>query len=152
VAQTVKLLGVPVDLYFEASRHMGEIAREFALISLGERSGANEHVPKGLLELVAELRGPLRGDVDAIRKQFEVAALAGKDTIDISIPADETAVDITQRITELIDAADEFCRSGDLLTLASSPEVVAWRHWWRDQVVGQARENADPVPWTAVSQ
>jgi hypothetical protein len=152
VAQTVKLLGVPVDLYFEASRHMGEIAREFALISFGERSGVNERVPKRLLELVAELRGPRRPSVDAIRLQFEDAARAGQATIDIEIPAEHTAVEITERITHLLDAADEFCRSGDLLTLASSPEVVVWRHWWRDQVVNQVREGADPVPWKAVTQ
>jgi hypothetical protein len=143
---------VPVELYFEASRHMGEIAREFALISFGERSGVNERVPGRLLDLVAELRGPRRRDTDAIRLQFEDAARAGRDTIDVEIPADETAVELTERITELLDAADEFCRSGDLLTLASSPEVVSWRHWWRDQVVGQVREGADPQPWTPVTQ
>jgi hypothetical protein len=59
---------------------------------------------------------------------------------------------LTDDITELLDAADEFCRSGDLLTLASSPEVVAWRHWWRNQVVRQVREDADPEPWTPVTQ
>jgi len=151
MARTVKLLGVPVDLYVEASRHMGEIAREFALISFGERSGVNERVPAGLLELVAELRGPRRREADAIRMQFEDAARAGHETVDIEIPGDDDAVEITERITTLLDTADEFCRSGDLLTLASSPKVVAWRHWWRDQVVGQVREGAAPQPWTAVS-
>jgi hypothetical protein len=150
MARTVKLLGVPVALYFDASRHMGEIAREFALISFGERSGVNERVPKELLELVAELRGRRRGGADAIRMQFEDAARAGRETIDVEIPAEPTAVAITESITQLLDAADEFCRSGELLTLASSPEVVAWRHWWRDQVVAQAGENAEPVPWTPV--
>jgi hypothetical protein len=150
VAQTVKLLGAPVDLYFEASRHMGEIAREFALISFGDRSGVNERVPDRLLALVAELRGPRRRSADAIRLQFEDAARAGLKTIDIEVPADDTAVEITERITALLDAADEFCRSGDLLTLAASPEVVAWRHWWRDQFIGQVREGASPRPWAPV--
>jgi hypothetical protein len=152
MARTVRLLGVPVDLYFEASRHTGEIVREFALISFGDRSGLNERVPAGLLALVDELRGPRRRDADAIRKQFEDAARAGRETIDIEIPADERAATLTERITELLDAADEFCRSGDLLTLASSPGVVVWRHWWRDQVVGQIREGAQPEPWGQVSQ
>jgi hypothetical protein len=152
VAQTVKLVGVPVDLYLEATRHMGEIAREFALISFGERSGVNEHVPAQLLELVDDLRGRFRGDTEAIRAQVEGAAHDGKDTVDIELPADETAAEITERITDLLDAADEFCRSGDLLTLAAPPQVVAWRHWWRDQVVGQIREGAEPLPWTPVTQ
>jgi hypothetical protein len=152
MAHTVRLLGVPVDLYLDASRHMGEVVREFALISFGDRSGVNEHVPARLLELVGRLRKRHARDADAIRAQVEEAAAAGRATVDIEVPADDTTVELTEDMTELLDAADEFCRSGDLLTLASSPEVAAWRHWWRDQVVGQTRGGADPVPWTAVTQ
>jgi len=152
MARTVRLIGVPVDLYFEASRHMGEIVREFALISFGERSGMNEHVPDRLLELADQLRKRYAHGADAIRSQFEDAARAGEETVDVELPADDTAVAITVDITELLDAADEFCHSGDLLTLASPPSVVAWRHWWRDQVVHQTRDGAEPVPWTAVAQ
>jgi hypothetical protein len=101
---------------------------------------------------VGDLRGRFRGDTDAIRAQVEAAARDGKDTVEIELPADETAAEITERITDLLDAADEFCRSGDLLTLAAPPQVVAWRHWWRDQVVGQVREGAEPMPWTPVTQ
>jgi hypothetical protein len=152
MARTVKLLGVPVDLYFDASRHMGEIVREFALISFGDRSGVNERVPARLLELVDDLRGRYARDTDAIRSRVEDAARAGNETVDIELPGDETAVQITEHITELLDAADEFCRSGHLLTLPASPQIVDWRHWWRDQVVSQVREGADPVPWTTVTQ
>jgi hypothetical protein len=152
VAPTVQLLEVPVDLYIKASRHMGEIVREFALISFGERSGVNERVPAGLLELVAQLRGEHRRATDAIRTRFEEAAARRDATIDLELPAEDAVADMTDRITELLDAADEFCRSGDLLTLAAPPQVVAWRHWWRDQVVGQIREGAEPMPWTPVTQ
>jgi hypothetical protein len=152
MARTVKLVGVPVDLYFDASRHMAEVVREFALISLGEPSGSNEGVPSRLLELVDRLRKRHSGDADAIRTQFEEAAAAGRTTIDVEVPADDSTVEITEDITELLDAADEFCRAGQLLTLAPSPEAAAWRHWWRDQVVSQTRESADPVPWSAVRQ
>jgi hypothetical protein len=144
MARTVRLPGVPVDLYLEASRHMTEIVREFALISFGDRSGVTERVPDRLLALVEGLRKRYGTQTDAIRSQFEEAAAAGRPTVDVELPADETTVEITEDITELLDAADEFCRSGDLLTLASSPKVVAWRHWWRDQVVGQIRQGAKP--------
>jgi hypothetical protein len=150
MARAVRLLGVPVDLYLEASRHTAEIVREFALISFGDRSGVNEHVPDRLLELVAELRRRHRRSTDAIRVRFEEAAQTGETAVDIDLPADEAAADITERLTDLLDAADEFCRSGDLLTLASSLDVAAWRHWWRDQVVSQVREGAEPTPWSPV--
>jgi hypothetical protein len=152
MARAVRLLGVPVDLYLEASRHTAEIVREFALISFGERSGVNEHVPDRLLELVTELRQRHRRSTDAIRARFEEAAQAGQTAVDLELPADDEAADITERLTDLLDAADEFCRSGDLLTLASSPDVVAWRHWWRDQVLRQVREGADPTAWSPVAQ
>jgi hypothetical protein len=144
VAQTVRLTGVPVDLYLEASRHMTEVVREFALISFGDRSGASERVPARLLALVEDLGQLYKSDTDAIGAQVEAAAAAGAATTDIEFLADETAVEMTESITELLDAADEFCRSGYLLTLASSPDVVAWRHWWRDEVVRQVREGAEP--------
>jgi hypothetical protein len=152
MARAVRLLGVPVDLYLEASRHTAEIVREFALISFGERSGVNEHVPDRLLELVTELRQRHRRSTDAIRARFEEAAQAGQTAVDLELPAVDAAADITERLTDLLDAADEFCRSGDLLTLASSPDVVAWRHWWRDQVLHQVHEGADPTPWSPVAQ
>jgi hypothetical protein len=152
MARAVRLLGVPVDLYLEASRHTAEIVREFALISFGERSGVNEHVPDRLLELVTELRQRHRRSTDAIRARFEEAAQAGQTAVDLELPAVDAAADITERLTDLLDAADQFCRSGDLLTLASSPDVVAWRHWWRDQVLHQVHEGADPTPWSPVAQ
>jgi hypothetical protein len=131
---------------------MGEIVREFALISFGERSGVNERVPAALLALVDDLRKRYGSDAGAIRTRVEEAATAGEDSVDLEIPGDETALEMTERITELLDRADEFCRSGDLLTLAAPPEVVAWRHWWRDQVVRQVHDDAEPVPWTPVTQ
>lgn len=152
MARAVRLIGVPVDLYLEASRHMGEIVREFALISFGDRSGVTERVPAQLLELVDQLRKRYARNTDAIRSRVEEAARAGQETVDLELPGDDTAASITEDITELLDAADEFCRSGDLLTLAAPPQVVAWRHWWRDQVVAQVREGAEPVPWTPVRQ
>ena len=152
MTRTVKLVGVPVDLYFEAFQHMGEIVREFALISFGERSGVTQRVPARLMGLVDDLRQTYASEADAIRSRFEQAASSGQATVDVEIPADDTTVELTEDITQLLDAADEFCRSGDLLTLESSPDVAAWRHWWRDQVVSQVREGADPVPWSKVAQ
>ena len=152
MARTVKLVGVPVNLYLAASRHMGEIVREFALISFGERTGVTERVPDRLLDVADQLRKRYARDTDAIRDQFERAAAAGQEAIDLELPADETAAAITEEVTALLDAADAFCLSGDLLTLASPPEVVAWRHWWRDQVVAQVRGQVDPQPWTPVGR
>ena len=140
---------MPVDLYLAAAHHTDELMREFTLIAVGDRSGVTERdVPARLLELVTELRQRYSRTTGDIRMRFEAAAARGDTTIDQELPADDTAVDITVRMTDILDAADEFCRSGDLLTLETAPEVVAWRRWWRDQVVGQVRGGADPTPWS----
>lgn len=152
MTRTVTLVGVPVDLYFEASRHMAEIVREFALISFGDRSGVNGRVPAQLLGLVDQLGKRYSNNTDAIRTQIEAGAEVGRSTVDVELPADEQAATITEILTDLLDAADEFCRSGDLLTLAAPPEIVAWRHWWRDQVVAQVRDDAEPQAWMPVAR
>jgi hypothetical protein len=136
---------VPVDRYLAAAQHTDELVREFRLIAIGERSGVTERdVPARMLELTAELRERYARTTGEIRTRFEEAARLGEATIDLELPAVETTADITERITTLLDEADEYCRSGDLLTLETPPDVVAWRHWWRDQVVGQIREGAEP--------
>jgi len=144
----VRLIGVPVDLYLRASAHTDELVREFTLISMGERTGVTENdVPARLLKLVDDLRHRYVRRTTEIRTQFEEARRQGLTTVDIEVPGDDTAVDITERLTTMLDEADEFCRAGNLLTLASEPELVAWRHWWRDEVVGQVRDGADPRPF-----
>lgn len=127
------------------------MVREFTLISIGGHSAVpRQDVPARVLEVMDELRGRYAESTGEIRAQFEEAHRRGETTIDVEVPADETAAAITERVTELLDEADEFCRTGRTLTLASEPEVVAWRHWWRDQVVGQIRKGAEPRAFTRV--
>ena len=143
MARTVTLLGVPVDLYLAAARRTDELVREFALISFGDRG----RVSSRLLELVDDLRTNHAGTTADIRARVDGAARRGATFVDIEIPGEKRAVELTVQLTDILDAADEFCRSGDLLTLAESSDVAAWRHWWRDEVVAQARHGAAPTPW-----
>ncbi|MCU1449070.1 MAG: hypothetical protein JWP02_1240 [Acidimicrobiales bacterium] len=150
-APSVQLLGVPVDLYLTAARHADELVREFTLIAFGDRSGVAKDVPAKLLALVDDLRRQYARTTGEIRSRFEEAAARGEATVDLELPGVEAAAEMTARMTDILDAADEFCRSGELLTLAAPAEVVAWRHWWRDQVVSQVRDGADPTPWSSVA-
>jgi len=150
VARAVRLLGVPVDTYWRATQHTDELLREFTLITIGGRAEvADRDIPKRLLGLMEDLRERHTGATGGIRAQFEQAGQRGEATIDIELPADELVADITDTLTDMLDEADEFCRQGNLLTIASDPDVVAWRHWWRDEVVGQIRNGAEPQPFRA---
>jgi hypothetical protein len=53
-------------------------------------------------------------------------------------------------IRELLAAdnlADELSETHHLLTLRSTPEMVSLRTWFTDSIVGQAEDDADPVPY-----
>ena len=43
MTRTVRLLGVPVDIFLRASNHHDELIREFALIYFGDRTGVTTH-------------------------------------------------------------------------------------------------------------
>ena len=150
MARTVRLLGVPVDLFLRAANHHDELIREFALISFGDRSGVTRHqVPGRLLTLVDLLRDRYARPSQEVRARVEEAAERRDRTVDLELPGTELVARLTEDITEALDEADEFGRSGHLLTLAAPADVVAWRHWWRDQVVGQIRHGAEPLPFAA---
>ena len=144
----VRFIGTPVELYFAAQERVDGLLREFALIAIGNRTGVTEHqVPASLRALVDELEsqyGDMAGD---IRGAFEDAAAAGESTLDLELAMHPIGIEFSERFAEILDEADEFCRSGDLLTLAMPPDVVAWRRWWFGEVIGQGRERRDPVPY-----
>ena len=144
----VRLLDAPVDLFFEYQDRVDGLLREFALIALGSRTGVTERaVPEGLRALVDEVETRFGGWSGDIRAAFEAAAAAGEPTVDLELYLAPIAADISERLRELLIEADEFCRSGQLLTLAASPELVAWREWWFGPVIGQVREGHEHTPW-----
>ena len=51
-------------------------------------------------------------------------------------------------LTGLLEEADDYCRRGELLTLATPPELVAFRNWYLGQVVEQI-DGRPPTPWAA---
>ena len=117
MAQTVRLLGVPVDLFLRAANHHDELIREFALISFGDRSGVTRHqVPGRLLTLVDLLRDRYARPSQEVRARVEEAAERRDRTVDLELPGTELVARLTEDITEALDEADEFGRSGDLLT------------------------------------
>jgi hypothetical protein len=55
-------------------------------------------------------------------------------------------VEVAQRVEQLLDEADAFCRDGTLLTLEPSPDVVAFRRWYIGELARQVAGEA-PEPW-----
>lgn len=146
----IHLLELPVPLAARAQEHFQELLREFTLIS-SDSSGSGEdgeHVPARLLQLVDVLTQRYGGMNTAAEDRLEDAIAQGRPVIDdhvLEVPS--PAGPGAQALSAMIDEADEYCRQGQhLLTLAASPELAAYRHWYLGQVVSQL-EGQPPVPW-----
>ena len=143
----VHLLALPVPLAAQAQEHFQELLREFVLIS-SEGPGSAEHVPARLLSLVDALTQQFGGMNTAAEDRLEDAIRRGLPVIDdhvLEVP--NMAAEPSRQLGHMIDEADEFCRAGQhLLTLAASPELVDYRHWYLGQVTDQIG-GQPPVSW-----
>ena len=142
---TVQLLGMPLALVDRTRAHQASLQREFSLVAL---SGPDDrsHVTNRLLDLVRELRAQAgaigREQADAIDAAWE----RGDTTIDLTVAVPPVAAGACRRLDRLLDEADEFCRRGDLLNVATPPDCAALRRWYLGQFVAQIG-GAPPTPW-----
>jgi hypothetical protein len=102
-------------------------------------------VPGTLLVLLEEMdRRSARNNAS---EQVRDEALArGEDSLDIELHVPADVVEVAQRVEQLLDEADAFCRDGTLLTLEPSEDVVAFRRWYIGELVGQLA-GEPPRPW-----
>jgi hypothetical protein len=146
---TVELQALPVDLQVRATEHMQDLQREFVLIADGLQHGQDAPpLPRRLLDLVDALQRRYGGFTEAQEDQLDDAHRAGLPTVDLTfkVPADAAAAAVS--LGTLLDEADEFCREGrHLLTLATPPDLVAYRRWYLQQFVDQVAGHP-PVPWS----
>ncbi len=138
----VRIVGLPLDVYQRTSEHTDELLREFALIPGDD----NEHVPARLLALIDELNVRFAAFTEEQRTAMQQALAGGEAEIDLLYEVPPEAAEAAVRLGALLDEADEFCRAGDLLTLATPPEGVAFRRWFLDEFVLQIRGH-EPRSW-----
>ena len=139
----VRILGLPLDVYRRSSEHTDELLREFALI----REDNSDHVPARLLALVEELNARFSAFTREQTVAMQEAAGRGEKQIDLLYEVPPEAADGVVRLATLLEEADEFCRSGDLLTLATLPEGIAFRRWFLEEFLSQI-EGQPPRPWS----
>lgn len=139
----VRILGLPLDVLQRSSEHTDELLREFALI----REEGSDHVPARLLALVEELRGRFGSFSEDARLATEAALERGDETIDLTYEVPQAVAAAARQLDALLDEADDFCRSGDLLTLATQPEGVTFRRWYLNEFQRQV-DGEPPRPWS----
>jgi anti-sigma regulatory factor (Ser/Thr protein kinase) len=139
---TVHLIEVPVDLMQGTLAHGAELRRELRLLAVAHHDTypVASDLSAYFSSLSRDFRSQFGGEalVDAMQ--------AGRDTADIDVVAPVDAADRFNRLLELYDLADAFCRNERLLTLARSPEQVEFQSWLFGEFVRQGRSQ-DPRPW-----
>lgn len=142
----VRVIDLPVPLYQESrERHEG-LLRELALLALREEE-APAAVPKRLLAFGEDLRQRYGGLTGSAQDVLDAAVERGDATVDLDYEVPPAAADVAEAYLALLDEVDEYCREGDLLTLAPHEGIVAFRRWFLGEFVRQPR-GEPPRPWS----
>ena len=143
---SVWLRGIPVRLILASSANLDDMIREF-LVRADDRQLADLGATgQALVAASARTRDPFRVAArDAIargQRLIDVATVVGPDT-----PA------VLDGLQALIDQLLELARSGKLLAVAPDPEVIAFRTWWRSELLAQlSGQPASTCPFPALPQ
>jgi hypothetical protein len=143
---TVRLLGLPLRVHARAQQQAESMQREFQLIVEQAREDAGS-VPGRLLELSTVLSARYEGFSEEQEERIEAATAANElqlPELVFQLPAH--AGEAAQQLAKILDEADEFCREGQLLTLAATPDVVAYRRWYLDNFISQCA-GGSPIGW-----
>ena len=142
----IALLCAPVAEMIRTAAHYDALYREFRLILELDRSHLDA-VPGRLLGLIDELGSSFLGFGNSVGMEWETAVRERRDSVDLHFRLPVDFAPIISRYNDLLDEADDYCRSAQLLTVAPSVEALAVRRWVFGQVVCQCRGQA-PRPWS----
>ncbi len=143
----VELLGIPVALHDRTRVHHEALQRELDVMRAGTPA---DSVPSRLVVMMVELADRYRGLNPHVLTELRLAAARGDEHIDLRVEVPDQAADAVARLGQLLEEADEFCRSGELVTLVTPPDVLAYRDWFLGEF---ARQHAGepPTRWTEPS-
>jgi hypothetical protein len=133
----VRLVGFPTALGMAQSERVADLLREFNLLVIGQQRADAHPVPSQLLELVNMLYANYSADLEGPQRLLEEAYQRGDPTVDLVYPAVKETRAIIVGYATLMEQVDEYCRLGDLLTLAATPDILALRRWTIEEFVRQ---------------
>ena len=141
----VRLLRVALDVYQRTTEHHDELLREFALMHSRQPSEGHA-APARLVALVETLTNDYGGMTALPQADIDEAIARGDPTVDLTYNLPPAIGPACAQLVELLREADDYCRHGDLLTMATPAEAVAFREWFLLEFVKQA-EGQPPTPW-----
>jgi len=139
----LRLDQLPVSLHLMAAEHIDGLLREFRWLSTDPSD-----TPVRILEVGNRLRRRSSAVMDPLTAVLNDAHRRGEASVDLAFPVPITAGDHCRTVGQLLDEADEYCRSGGMLTLATPGPAVAYRRWFLGEFVRQVGGEG-PVAWPA---
>jgi anti-sigma regulatory factor (Ser/Thr protein kinase) len=139
---TVRLLGMPVQLFAHYRIWYDELRRELRLLALNH--GSDYPLAQELSEITLQVeqeRRQARG-ID----RLDAAIARGDDRVDLVYQVPPSAGTTMGRLQTLLEQVDVFCREQRLLTLEPGPQQIALRSWYLGEFTRQTAGEA-PTPW-----
>ena len=140
---TVRLLGMPAQIFAHYRIWYEELRRELRLLALNH--GSDYPLAQQLSELTLQVeqeRRQARG-VD----RLDAAIAGGEERVDLEYHVPPSAPATMGRLFQLLEEVDVFCQEQRLLTLAPSAQQLALRAWYLGEFTRQAA-GEPPTPWT----
>lgn len=142
----VDFLRTPVDVLREARRHYGELRRELRILALAH------HDDYPLAAQVTEAFHRFEQAFDnGLRAGRNEPELPESGFVDLHTAFDPAEVPLVRQVLDLLDLADEFCRTKRLLSLARKPHVRSFQQWYFGEFARQAAGYA-PTPCPALER
>jgi GAF domain-containing protein len=130
----IRLIAVPLRLLAESERQFDDLLRELQVLALDPASPARL---KTLADVASELIGQVEEGRRVTREAIREAVSGGDRLVDLSFILRADGLVGLSRLGELLTKAAAAAAAGELLTLPPAGEVVAFRVWYRDEVVAQ---------------
>ena len=143
-ARRVVLVDFPISVAGRAYRHREALLREFAIIAFG--GGEPADVPKRLVEIATILDERYAGLNPEAEDAIDAAVSRHAQYIDLELTVPPRIKGDFVDIGPLLLEADEYCRTGGLLTLAPTEEMRMFWTWFLSEFVLQA-DGAPPRSW-----
>lgn len=141
--RTVLLLDFPLRLMDRARQHRDALLREFAFLVHGRETSG---VPARLLEIAAESDARYAGLNPESEDLCDEALARGDEYIDLELHVpDHFRQHIIDTVPVLLEV-DEFCRSGQMLTLVPPDDLREFWVWYLLEFVRQI-EGQPPIAW-----
>lgn len=137
-ADVVTLADVPVRLFLDSQDHQHDLIRELQLIRIGGRlDDATSEMSQRLASLISQVLA-VYADVRTSTREQALAALArGEDVVTLRVPIYPGMADALRHWLALLEEADALCRHGELLLLATTPDIRQLRRWYVEQLTSR---------------